>query len=191
MAAATAAATASATRGAGGGFWRAACDRRTENGKLNRGFFAGTLRTGDFLLAVDDDFFELRFAVVADVFVDGHARFLYMNVDYSNFGMAAPGRRKGFNAEVAEEIKRAQEIQDLDCAVRADRRAGLGCTGVAETSAEPADSPCATGLIARPGVAALGKIDAAVGVDGLAGDEAALCQENGDARDFVHRAQLT
>ena len=85
MAAATAAATASATRGAGGGFWRAACDRRTENGKLNRGFFAGTLGTGDFLLAVDDDFFELRFAVVADVFVDGHARFLYMNFDYSNF----------------------------------------------------------------------------------------------------------
>jgi hypothetical protein len=27
-------------------------------------------------LAVDDDFFELGFAVVANVFVDGHARFL-------------------------------------------------------------------------------------------------------------------
>jgi hypothetical protein len=27
-------------------------------------------------LAVDDDFFELRFAVVANVFVDGHAWFL-------------------------------------------------------------------------------------------------------------------
>jgi hypothetical protein len=27
-------------------------------------------------LAIDDDFFELGFAVVADVFVDGHAWFL-------------------------------------------------------------------------------------------------------------------
>jgi hypothetical protein len=27
-------------------------------------------------LAVNDDFFELRFAVVANVFVDGHAWFL-------------------------------------------------------------------------------------------------------------------
>jgi len=96
VAAATAAATASATRGAGGGFWRAACDRRTENGKLNRGFFAGTLGTGDFLLAVDDDFFELRFAVVADVFVDGHARFLYMNFDYSNFHSFKRDRSRAF-----------------------------------------------------------------------------------------------
>jgi hypothetical protein len=27
---------------------------------------------GNFLLAIDDDFFELGFAVVANVFVDGH-----------------------------------------------------------------------------------------------------------------------
>jgi hypothetical protein len=37
------------------------------------------LRAGDFLLAIDDDFFELRIAVVADVFVDGHVRFLLVD----------------------------------------------------------------------------------------------------------------
>jgi hypothetical protein len=36
-------------------------------------FFAGALGTGDFLLLVDDDFFELGLAVVADVFVDRHS----------------------------------------------------------------------------------------------------------------------
>ena len=34
--------------------------------------FAGAFGAGDFLLLVDDDFFELGLAVVADVFVDGH-----------------------------------------------------------------------------------------------------------------------
>jgi len=43
-------------------------------------FFAGTFGAGDFLLAIDDDFFELGLAVVADVFVDGHAgSFLWMD----------------------------------------------------------------------------------------------------------------
>ena len=46
---------------------------------MDGGLFAGTLGAGDFLLAIDDDFFELRIAVVADVFVDGHARFLFVD----------------------------------------------------------------------------------------------------------------
>ncbi len=72
MAAATTAAAASAaTR-----FCRAASDRGTEDGELDGGFFAGACGTGDFLLAVDDDFFELGFAVVTNVFVNGHAWFL-------------------------------------------------------------------------------------------------------------------
>lgn len=73
VAAATAAtAGAASARGTGGGFSRAAGDSRTEDRELDSGFFGGALGAGDFLLAVDDDFFELGFAVVADVFVDGH-----------------------------------------------------------------------------------------------------------------------
>ena len=39
---------------------------------MDGGFFAGALGAGDFLLFVDDEFFEFGLAVVADVFVDGH-----------------------------------------------------------------------------------------------------------------------
>jgi len=46
---------------------------------LDGGSLAGTLGAGDFLLAVDDDFFELRVALVADVFVDRHPRFLFVD----------------------------------------------------------------------------------------------------------------
>jgi len=52
---------------------------------LDGGSLAGTLGAGDFLLAVDDDFFELGFAIVTDVFVDGHARFLFVMRNYSKF----------------------------------------------------------------------------------------------------------
>jgi len=74
MAAATAAAAAAAggtagrsrgATGAGGG----------ENRELDRGFFAGALGAGDFLLLVDDDFFELGLAVVANIFVYWHGVF--------------------------------------------------------------------------------------------------------------------
>ena len=79
MAAATAAAATTASAGWAGGFCGTAGDCGAEDGQLDRGFFAGTLGAGDFLLAIDDDFFELRVAIVADVFVDGHARFLFVN----------------------------------------------------------------------------------------------------------------
>src|SRR5205823_13259948 len=84
MAAATAAAASAATAGWSGSCG-AACDRGTKDGKLDRSFFAGTFGASDFLLAIDYDFFELRFAFVADVFVDGHAWFLLMMPDYSKF----------------------------------------------------------------------------------------------------------
>jgi hypothetical protein len=72
---ATAATAGAATAGgAGAGLGRATGDGRTEDGKLDGGVFGAALGTGDFLLAVDNDFFELGFAIVADVFVDGHAR---------------------------------------------------------------------------------------------------------------------
>ena len=78
-AAATAAAASAASARGAGGFCGAAGDCGAEDGELDRGFFAGTLGAGDFLLAVDDYFFELRVALVTDVFVDGHARFLLVN----------------------------------------------------------------------------------------------------------------
>ena len=74
VAAATAAAAgAAASRRGREGFGRAAGDGRAKDGKLERSFLAGALGAGDFLLAVNDNFFELGFAVVADVFVDGHS----------------------------------------------------------------------------------------------------------------------
>ena len=73
MAAATATAAASAAGLRGEGLRRATRDRRTEDRKLNGGAFAGALGAGDFLLLVDYDFLEFIFAVIANVFVNGHA----------------------------------------------------------------------------------------------------------------------
>src|SRR5215475_6681413 len=73
VAAATAAAAGAAASGRWReGFGRAASDGRAKDGKLDAGFLAGALRAGDFLLFVEDELFELGFAVVANVFVDGH-----------------------------------------------------------------------------------------------------------------------
>jgi hypothetical protein len=59
VAAATAAAATTAAAGWAGRFCGATGYRGTEDGKLDGGFLAGTLGAGDFLLAVNDDFFEL------------------------------------------------------------------------------------------------------------------------------------
>src|SRR5271157_1561562 len=71
-AAATAAAASAreAARGRGG----FAGTGRGENGKLDRGFLAGALGAGDFLLLVDDNLLKALVAVFADVFVNGHCR---------------------------------------------------------------------------------------------------------------------
>src|SRR6266481_5126032 len=66
-AAASAAGEASRRRGRAG-----AVPGCREDGKLDRGFLAGALGAGDFLLLVDDDLLEVFLAVFADVFVDGH-----------------------------------------------------------------------------------------------------------------------
>jgi len=80
MAAATAAAATPATPGGAtgrsGGASGASCG---EDGELDGGFFAGALGAGDFLLLVDDDFFEVGFAIVADIFVDGHSASLSLS----------------------------------------------------------------------------------------------------------------
>ena len=53
---------------------RRGCTRagRGKDGKLDRGFLAGTFGAGDLLLLVDDDLLETLVAGIADVFVDGH-----------------------------------------------------------------------------------------------------------------------
>ena len=89
MAAATAATAGAAASGGGReGFGRAAGDGGAKDGKLERGFFARALGAGDFLLFVEDEFFELDFAVVADVFVDGHPMFLWLNFHYISMAQA-------------------------------------------------------------------------------------------------------
>jgi hypothetical protein len=70
---AAAAATTAATTAGRGATRRRARASGGEDGKLNSGFFAGTLGTRDFLLLVDDDLFEAFVAGIADVFVDGHS----------------------------------------------------------------------------------------------------------------------
>jgi hypothetical protein len=75
VAAATTAAAATAT-GEGARFCGAAVGGavgRAEDGELDGVFLAGTAGAGDFLSFVEDDFFEVSLAVVANVFVDGHA----------------------------------------------------------------------------------------------------------------------
>ena len=73
VAGATAATTSTASAGGrSGSFGRTASHGGAENRKLNRVLLARALGARDFLLFVDDDFLEVRFAVVADVFVDWH-----------------------------------------------------------------------------------------------------------------------
>src|SRR5579864_4578717 len=79
MAAAAASAAASAAagvrgRGFGGGAVTVAGGG--EDGELDCGLLAGAFGAGDFLLLVENDALEAGVAVLADVFVDGHGRFL-------------------------------------------------------------------------------------------------------------------
>jgi hypothetical protein len=70
--AAAAATTTTATAAARGAARRRAGTSRGKHGELNGRLFAGTLGAGDFLLLVDDDFFEVFVAGITNVFVDGH-----------------------------------------------------------------------------------------------------------------------
>jgi hypothetical protein len=70
--AAAATAGAASAGGSGGRLRGAAGDGGTEDRELHGGLSAGAVWAGDFLLAVDDDLLESGFALVADVFVDGH-----------------------------------------------------------------------------------------------------------------------
>jgi len=72
VAATTATAAAASAAGEASGWRGRAVASRGKDGKLDRGFLAGALGAGNFLLLVNDDFFEVFFAVFADVFVDGH-----------------------------------------------------------------------------------------------------------------------
>jgi hypothetical protein len=87
--AAAAATTTATTTAARGTTRRSATASGGENGKLNGRFLAGTLGAGDFLLLVDDDFFEAFVAGVADVFVDRHGD-EHLSRDCRGYG---PGRQ--------------------------------------------------------------------------------------------------
>jgi hypothetical protein len=80
MAAATAAAASTATAREAAGRLRGSAVRRavrrTENRKLDSVSLPRAIRASDFLLLVDHDFLKMRFAVVADVFVNRHWVFL-------------------------------------------------------------------------------------------------------------------
>src|SRR5262249_2451997 len=77
VAAATAATTTASAAGEASGSSRGtAVTGRGKHGKLDGGLFAGALRAGNLLLLVDHDLFEVRLAVVADVFVNRHGVFL-------------------------------------------------------------------------------------------------------------------
>jgi hypothetical protein len=65
---ATTTATGDTARRAGG----ATGASRSEDRELNRRFLAGAIGAGDFLLFVDDNFFESLVTGIANVFVDGH-----------------------------------------------------------------------------------------------------------------------
>jgi len=77
-AAATAAASAASGGGSGGfgGGTVAIASGGGKDGKLDAGFLAGALGADDFLLLIEDYLLEARVAILADVFVDGHNRFL-------------------------------------------------------------------------------------------------------------------
>jgi hypothetical protein len=75
-AAAATAAAASSAAGEGLGVAVAGAVCGAEDGELEGVLFAGAFGAGDFLLLVDDDFFEVCLAVFADVFVDGHGGYL-------------------------------------------------------------------------------------------------------------------
>lgn len=70
--AATATATAPSAGEAAGGVRSTARAGGGEDRELDRGFVAGALRAGDFLLLIDDNSFKALVAFVADVFVDRH-----------------------------------------------------------------------------------------------------------------------
>jgi hypothetical protein len=73
VAAATAATTTATTAGeAARRTGRTTGASGSENGKLNGRFHAGALGAGNFLLFVDNDFFETLVAGIADVLVNGH-----------------------------------------------------------------------------------------------------------------------
>jgi hypothetical protein len=55
--------------------------RRAKYRKLNGIFLSSALGAGNFLILTQDNSFEWRFAIVANVFVNGHETFLVSNLN--------------------------------------------------------------------------------------------------------------
>jgi hypothetical protein len=84
MAAATTATTRSSGRHWCGGRGRSAISvsvRRAKHRKLNGIFLSRALGAGNFLILVQDNPFEWRFTIVANVFVNGHEAFFDSNLN--------------------------------------------------------------------------------------------------------------
>jgi hypothetical protein len=81
MATATAATTRSSGRNRCGGRGRSAISisvRRAKYRKLDGIFLSGTLGAGNFLILVQDNPFEWRFTIIANVFVNRHEAFRFL-----------------------------------------------------------------------------------------------------------------
>src|SRR5258708_11119587 len=123
MAAAAASAAASAASGGGsGGLGGGTVTIGSGGGKdrdLDCSFLAGALGAGDFLLLIEHDALEARVAVLADVFVDGHNRFL----KYSSKIIAGArhfkkerlrrDRRRSIDRKVAATVSRRRRLRRL------------------------------------------------------------------------------
>jgi hypothetical protein len=89
-------ATAATARSAGrwcGGRGRSAISvsaRCAKYGKLNGIFRSGALGAGNFLILIQDNSFEGRFAIVASVFVNGHDFPIRMRISASWGGRGFP-----------------------------------------------------------------------------------------------------
>jgi len=55
--------------------------RRAKYRKLNGIFLSRALGTGNFLIFIEDNSFEGRFTIIANVFVDGHEAFSIANLN--------------------------------------------------------------------------------------------------------------
>lgn len=88
------AATTTATREGGGGFGGGAVGGGAEDGELESGLPAGAFGAGDLLLLVEDQFFKLGLAIVADVFVDWHLDSPLLQRYFKNFSTVIPACRR-------------------------------------------------------------------------------------------------
>jgi hypothetical protein len=83
-------------RGRFGGSSVAAAVGGGEDRKLNAGFLAGALGAGYFLLLVDNNLLKAGFALVTEVFVDGHGSYSFGPQLVRSFALIIAGVDRNF-----------------------------------------------------------------------------------------------